>query len=432
MTQPTQQQPAGVGARWRGHTHKELYLLLHDGPGAGASAEPSRRWAEISTSLSEIGQDLQKALEQASTQWAGKAAGRAYDRLSTTAAWATETSTGAAAMRTAVENQGDHIAKARADMPAPEDVPATQPDPATAPAAQIAAAQADLEAAEAAAASAEERAFEVMAAYELNTNTTTASMASFEAPPELIRREGMHHGGGVGHHETRPSGFTGAQHHHPQEDRRPWWHQGGHRGGDRWQPPTSGSSAPWVRNETVRPVTGPSPAAPAASGGFSGAALNPLTGSDDERRRRSANRSANGGAPANGGSVGANANANPGGGSPATGPRASVTGLGLPHDMQAAAASQAAATAQHAGAPIAPAGGAPLGGQQDKMAMRRFGMEAIGSSQWFGDADDPVVGQSPRRRRDFHETDEVTESVSVLDEEHKLPPTVIGDGHAGR
>ncbi|OLF11388.1 hypothetical protein, partial [Actinophytocola xanthii] len=111
-----------------------------------------------------------------------------------------------------------------------------------------------------------------------------------------------------------------------------------------------------------------------------------------------------------------------------------ATGLGgLPaSDMQAAAASQAAAAAQQSGAPIAPAAGAPGGvGQQDKMAMRRFGMEAIGSSQWFGD-DEPVVGQSQRRRRDFRESDEVTESVSILDEEHKLPPTVIGDGQQGR
>ncbi|WP_460405834.1 hypothetical protein, partial [Actinophytocola sediminis] len=95
--------------------------------------------------------------------------------------------------------------------------------------------------------------------------------------------------------------------------------------------------------------------------------------------------------------------------------------------------SQAAAAAQHAGAPLAPAAGAPTGvGQQDRMAMRRFGMEAIGSNQWFGDTDEPVVGESPRRRRDFREPVEVTEAVSVLDEEHRLPPNVIGDGPTGR
>jgi hypothetical protein len=57
------------------------------------------------------------------------------------------------------------------------------------------------------------------------------------------------------------------------------------------------------------------------------------------------------------------------------------------------------------------------------MVMRRFGMEAIGSSQWFGDGNEPVVGASPRRR-----WDDVTESVSIFGEEHKLAPNVIGDG----
>jgi hypothetical protein len=96
--------------------------------------------------------------------------------------------------------------------------------------------------------------------------------------------------------------------------------------------------------------------------------------------------------------------------------------------QQAAAASQAAAGAHPgAGAPMAPTAG-PAGGGQEKMAMRRFGMEAIGSSQWFGDNEEPVVGQSPRRRFDLRESADVTESVSILDEEHKLPPNVIGDG----
>jgi len=75
---------------------------------------------------------------------------------------------------------------------------------------------------------------------------------------------------------------------------------------------------------------------------------------------------------------------------------------------------------------MAPAAGAGAG-TQDKMAMRRFGMEAIGSSQWFGDDDEPVVGQSPRRRYDIREDADLTEAVSVMGEEHHLPPTVIGD-----
>jgi hypothetical protein len=62
------------------------------------------------------------------------------------------------------------------------------------------------------------------------------------------------------------------------------------------------------------------------------------------------------------------------------------------------------------------------------MGLRRFGMDAIGSNQWFGEADEAVVGEAPRRRRDFRETEQVIESVDILGDEHKLPPTVIGDG----
>ncbi|MGH3759064.1 hypothetical protein, partial [Actinophytocola sp.] len=105
-------------------------------------------------------------------------------------------------------------------------------------------------------------------------------------------------------------------------------------------------------------------------------------------------------------------------------------------DLQAAAAShaaagQAAAVHQAGGAPIAPASGMAAGAQE-KLALRRFGMDAIGSSQWFGDGDEAVVGESTRRRRDFRENAQVTESVSILGEEHKLPPNVIGDGPTDR
>ena len=77
-------------------------------------------------------------------------------------------------------------------------------------------------------------------------------------------------------------------------------------------------------------------------------------------------------------------------------------------------------------APAAGIGGA--GGGHDRMALRRFGMDAIGSNQWFAETDEAVVGERPRRRRDFKEDEQVIESVDILGEEHKLPPTVIGDG----
>ncbi|HEY0449882.1 PPE domain-containing protein [Actinophytocola sp.] len=438
MTQPTEQpgsRPSGQpveAARWRGHTHKELYLLLHDGPGAAASAEPSRRWAELSTTLTEIGQDLQKALEQAGASWAGRAAGAAYDRLSTTATWATETSADAAGMRTAVENQAEHIARARADMPAPEDVPPAQPDPTIAPAVQVAAAQTDLEGAEATASSAEERAFEVMAAYELNTNTTTDALAVFGAPPELIHRDEIHQGQGIGNQHTHASSAITDWRPQQQETPRSWpgeshGNHGGGRGGWGGGWGTGGASAPWTEPEVGRRPSAPSAPAP-APGRFSGAA--PLFASTGDRsQQRSSNRSSGGSSSSTGGgsSAGGNSGAPGGGSSSGASPRTGATSMGVPAgDLQAAAASQAAV--HQAGAPMAPAAGAPVGGGQDRLALRRFGMDAIGSNQWFGEVDEPVVGQAPKRRRDFREVEQVTESVSILGEEHKLPPNVIGDG----
>ena len=423
--------------------------MLHDGPGAAASAEPSRRWEGIATSLTEIGEDLGKALEQSSAAWSGKAAGAAYDRLSVTAAWATDTGADAAAMRAAVENQAEHIARARADMPVPEDTPTAQPDPTLAPAVQVAKAQADLEGVESAASSAEERAFEVMAAYELNTNTTTGALSSFDAPPSLDHNDHVHDGQTIGTQHTHASGLLGLGGH------------GHHGNGNPWHGnPTSGQSAPgWGE-----PAPGPSTS---GQGSFSGV-LDPLFGGGGGRSDRGSSRGGNpywsGGSNGYGGNNGNNGGGSGMGfgsgsgagsgagageaahGSPAAGPSsvaggsssgAAVPKTGAPHvgmppqgDLQAAAAGHAAAVHQASAAtPIAPTTGAAAGGAQDRMAMRRFGMDAIGSNQWF-EADEAVaVGESPRRRRDFKGNDEqVIESVDILGEEHKLPPNVIGDG----
>lgn len=419
---PEETQPTGdpaEGTRWRGYTHKELYLMLHDGPGAAASASPSRRWAEISTTLTEIGEDLKKALDLTGSGWQGRAAGAAYDRLSTTVAWATNAGAGAGLMRTAVEDQADHIAKARADMPAPEGVPPVAPDPTVAPAVQVLQTQVDAEPAEAGASSAEERAVEVMAAYENNTKTTTASLATFDMPQKLLPNTGMSqgHGGGLlGILPTVVSGLVGhggpPRHDHHHNDWR------GNPRNDWHGPSTGGSSAHWEERR-------PAPPAPQAPGKTMGVSREPLLAprimtSGRPQERSSNNRSSSGG-PAAGSSSGHG---------PV--PPKTPTNAALPPSeqqfQQAAAASQAAASAHPgAGTPIAPTSG-PVAGGQEKMVLRRFGMDAIGSSQWFGDTDEPAVGESPKRRFDLRESAEVTESVSILDEEHKLPPTVIGEG----
>lgn len=431
------------GPRWRGHTHKELYLLLHDGPGAAASAEPSRRWEGIATSLGEIGEDLQKALEQSGASWTGTAAGAAYDRLSVTAAWASDTSAEAASMRTLVESQAEHIARARADMPVPEDVPAAQPDPTLAPAVQVVNAQTDLEGAEASASSAEERAFEVMAAYELNTNTTTGGLSTFDQPRDLSHDDNVHEGEQIGTQHTHASSAGLG----------PGGHGGGHG------PHGGGPSGP-PRDPGFSRASSPS------QGVFSGVLDTLFGGSGNGRSGDNRSSSPRGGgfqmgaggssgtggglgfAGGSGGSGGPGTGG-PGGaggpGGPAAGPSSisggSASGAAVPKpglgampqtDLGAAAAGHAAAVHSAGAAPVTPAAGVGGGGGADRMAMRRFGMDAIGSNQWFAETDEAVVGERPRRRRDFKENEQVIESVDILGQEHKLPPTVIGDGQTER
>lgn len=400
------------GTRWRGYKHEDLYRMLHDGPGPTASAEPARRWGEISATLTEIGQDLQKALDLTGAGWSGRAAGAAYDRLATTVTWANASGTHAGAMRTSVEDQADHIAKARADMPQPEGVPAAAPDPTVAPAVQVIQAQTDAEPAEAAASSAEERAVEVMTAYETNTNATTGALPTFDAPKKLMPDTGMHQnqgGGLLGLGTTIVAGLAGGV--SQRDDSRQSPARGTTPGG--FHEPTSGAAATF--NESARR---PLPMAP-APGKIMGVSTDPFFapsmggGGGSRSEERAAGRSV-------------------GSGAPGPGPKSGTGGMPPGHELQqaqqAAAASQAAAGAHPggAGAPIAPTGG-PVG-SQDKMAMRRFGMDAIGSSQWFGDNEEPVAGEAPKRRFDLRESAEVTESVTILDEEHQLPPNVIGEG----
>jgi LPXTG-motif cell wall-anchored protein len=406
------------GTRWRGYSHEDLYRMLHDGPGATASAEPSRRWAEIASTLTEISQDLRKALDTTGSGWTGPAAGAAYDRLSTTVAWAGAAGTSASTMRTSIEDQAGHIAKARAEMPQPAGVPAAAPDPAVAPAVQVLQTQTDAEPAEAAASAAEEKAVEVMTAYETNTNATTEALPTFHRPEALLPNTGMHEGQGgglLGLGLTIASGLVGGRRH--DEDRR---HDG--RGGRGNQHNTYGQSAEYDGQSRGQRTSMPGP------GRITGVSNDPFVisgGGGGGGGRTEEN------APRRGNVV----NANPGNsGSHVPGAKTGFGG-GPAHELQqaqqAAAASQAAAgTHPGAGAPIPPATGAPLGAQE-KLAMRRFGMDAIGSSQWFADNEDAIPGQAPKRRFDLREDsgeEGVTESVSIMDEEHQLPPNVIGEG----
>jgi hypothetical protein len=419
----TPQQSAGQGSRWEGYSHKDLYTMLFDGPGAAASAEPSRRWAEITSTLSDIGQDLQKAIDLTGAGWSGAAAGAAYARLKTTADWATTTSASAGNMRTSVEDQAGHIAKARAEMPKPEDVPAAAPDPAVAPAVTVLQTQTDAEAAEAAASSAQERAVEVMKAYETSTQATTTLLPTFHRPEPLLPRTDLHGNGGglLGNLVTGVAGMFGMGSRRG-DDRHDERGRGGNHGNQGYRGDTHNASSPW--SDTRRRPNLP---APGRTMGVSNDPYFGLPGGGGGGRPQEST-------PRKGNVVGANpgGSGGGGGGAPGTGPKSGSMGLPsheLQQAQQAAAAGQAAAgTHPGAGAPLPPGAAGPMGAQE-KMAMRRFGMDAIGSSQWFGDADEPVPGSAPKRRFDLRQSEEeVIESVTILDEEHQLPPNVIGEG----
>ncbi len=417
--------------RWRGFTHKELYRMLHEGPGAQASADPSRRWAELAATLSEVGQDLRSTLDGSGAVWAGRAAGAAYDRLAPLSVWAQSTSEQAAGMRAAVENQGDFIARARADMPAPEDVPSQRPDSAVPAPVLVAGVQDDAEPVEAAQSAGAQKAFEVMAAYELNTTTNLAALTGFGKPAELLGSQGLHRNRGQGVDSSTHASFAGnhniphgAGHEHP----RPPAHHGSGGFGHGGQGVGLASAAPSFANAEVgrRPIIQP--------GAYSGAgpvgpapvvAPGMRSGADSESDRNGGNRGRRGPASPALGGLTSGADDFSGGSSSGTANAANAAGM--------------ASTANAAsGAPMAPgmgAGGAGGAGSHDKMAMRRFGTEALGSSQWFGDAAESTgqggssAGGSRSlsgRRRDLSETEQVTESVSVYGEDHKLPPGVIG------
>ncbi|CRK59794.1 hypothetical protein [Alloactinosynnema sp. L-07] len=395
--------------RWQGFTHDELYRLLHEGPGAQASAAPARRWAELSAVLADVGQDLLTSLESTGAGWQGRAAGRAYDRLSPLAAWATDAAATAAQMRTAVENQGDHIARARAEMPAPESAPTQAPDPTVAPVLQVAGAQVDPEPLEAAKSSAEQRAFEVMAAYQQATDTNLGTLTALNTPAEVVNH-------GHGNHSNRGQGITMSTHvssapittvvpdtnHHNSHHRPPGHHQ------------HSGSQNVYISGATIsadpprRPLLTPgalSASVPMETNPVLGAAPRSGTGPTESDERSSSRR------PAAAASMAIGADPTTSGGTSPLGTSAAPP-LG---------------TTGTAGTPMGSAASTTPASSADKLGLRRFGADAVGSSQWFGDP----VEQAPSRevsgrRRDLGSTEQVTESVVIDGEDHQLPPGVIG------
>lgn len=177
---------SGSGNRWQGYSHQELYDMLHSGPGGGAAGTAADQWSGLSSALADIQQDISSGISNSGASWVGAAADSAYDALGPLGDWAEQASTAAEVMRVSAELQGNLLGKARADMPAPVPVDAEAPHGYSSLISQIFGGQLDYEIQEAAANAAEQRAYQVMAAYESGTSDNTATLGDFGQPPNLV------------------------------------------------------------------------------------------------------------------------------------------------------------------------------------------------------------------------------------------------------
>jgi hypothetical protein len=372
--------------RWRGFTHAELYAQLHSGPGATASAVPSRRWADLATTLQDISQDMAKAVTEAKSLWAGAAANTAFAQLAEVAAWAGRTGDDAAKMRTSVEQQADHVGRARAAMPAPGEEPTPQPDPAMAPVTQLLAMQKDHEVIERATTDAARRAFEVMQTYQSDTTSTTDALAVFEEPLDARGSESQHdrHRGGIRGVAGIQTGLSGAGGFTPMPDHhRNFWETAHSRGGQH----VSQAAAQFFAPPETR-----LPAAPLQPGVAAG--VDPVVGSPATAapRREPSTRK---------GSISGKLTP-----TPASFDASPIPGAAPAHSHVAPSAATASA-----------------GGTADRVVPRRVG-EPLIPTQWTEDAAEPA--NQAKRRRDRAEQEKITESVDGAESE--VPPPVIGNG----
>ena len=459
-------------ARWQGYSHDELYQLLHDGPGATASALPTQRWTELASTLADVDADLRGALNRSADSWGGGAASVAYERLATLANWADSASVSATAMRDATQRQADNIAKARADMPAPTQLPPASPDPTAAPAMQVLTLQGDQETPDAAAAAGEQSAHDVMATYQLNTESTVESLGTFVAPERVAAPQFDSHGHGHVHGVlglTSPSGLidgllggiTGNHDGHSNNG-----HHGGYNGNGGAGTSSSGSNFYGGDNSPGRYSPPPQSNGGGRSMGYG--PLLPGLGFDEDENRRSNNAPGRTSMPGTSGPVsGVEFTNGPGGNFAATngglggagsfngvlgGPNAAMPNSAAPgaHGITTGANPAAAPLNPNEMPPPAAAAGpgntmtsgatggagatsaaAGHGGADRLFARRGFdaGMGA-GNGSWLAEPEPAmptsVSSGSTPRRRDFKAQVRVTEKVTVDGKDVELPERVIG------
>jgi hypothetical protein len=173
--------------RWRGFSHADLYTLLQNGPGAGASATPAGRWGTVSATLNDIHHDLHQVIIQAKAMWAGDAANAAFAQLGEIADWAAPAAEAAAHVRSAMDQQAESVGRVRAAMPAPQAKPTPEPDPLLGPVLQVVGLQSDHERIDLATTDDARKAFQAMLTYQ---NDTTATMDALPDHPEPINPGG--------------------------------------------------------------------------------------------------------------------------------------------------------------------------------------------------------------------------------------------------
>jgi hypothetical protein len=290
-------------------------------------------------------------------------------------------------MRSAVEEQADHVGRVRAAMPAPGSEPTPQPDPLIAPVVQLVGLQSDHEPIERATSDAARKAFEAMLAYQNDTTATTDALASFE---ETVDTSGYHANRnrnlvdvlGI----TTHTSSAGAAPVVPAQQQTSYFHWENGRGGD---VVSQSGFAGTLEPEVQRPAA----AAPLQQGSMAaadpfGAPLTATPQRDTNARRTS-----------------------PGAGKVPMAP--------LDNSMLPAAAN----TPMNSGS-VSPAAAptALSGGGADRAMPRRLG-EPLMSGQWAGDAVEPV---SSAKRRRAEQEEKITESVEGAGSE--VPPAVIGNG----
>ncbi|HET9137806.1 PPE domain-containing protein, partial [Actinophytocola sp.] len=188
-----------MSARWRGHSHPELYTMIHAGPGSAASDPQTAYWDSLTKELSEVDADLNRALGELNANWIGPASESATTGMTPLQEWASDAQTGSRVMGISTQDQAEFIATARAEMPKP--VPVTTPEPSgwamagaagmavlgnPGPAAALAVQALDHERQEAAQNAAADKAVDTMNTYESNSTWNRNTLGTFVSPPDVV------------------------------------------------------------------------------------------------------------------------------------------------------------------------------------------------------------------------------------------------------